>query len=120
MASSYTSSTTKSIYRATQVIWYILGIIEILLVFRLMLRLLGADPASSFASFIYSVTYVFATPFLDVFNSTPISINSFFEWTTVLAMFVYWIIALGIIKLLLMGRSVSTHEAAVLLDNQDL
>jgi hypothetical protein len=34
-------------------------------------------------------------------------------------MLVYWLIALGIIKLFLMGKSVSTPEAAVKLDNQD-
>lgn len=119
MDSSYTSTTTKPIYRGTQVIWYILGIIEVLLAFRFVLKLLGANPAAGFTNFIYDVTYVFATPFLSVFRNTRVIEGSVFEWTTLLAMAVYWIVAAGIIKLLLMGRTVSTPEAAVKLDNQD-
>ncbi len=119
MESSYTSPRTKPLYRGTQVIWYILGIIEILLAFRFVLRLLGANPAAGFTSFIYGITYIFAGPFLSVFSNTRILPGSVFEWTTLLAMFVYWVIALGIIKLFLMGRTVSTPEAAVKLDNQE-
>ena len=119
MDSSYTSPSTKPIYRGTQVVWYILGIIEVLLAFRLVLKLLGANPGAGFTSFIYGITYIFATPFLTVFRSTRITEGSVFEWTTLLAMAVYWIIAMGIIKLFLMGRTVSTPEAAVKLDRQD-
>jgi len=119
MTSSYTSSSTKPLYRATQAVWYILGIIEILLAFRFALKLLGANPASGFANFIYGVTYIFANLFLNVFKVTPLASGTFFEWTTLLAMFVYWVIAVAIVKLLLMGRSVSTPEAAVKLENQE-
>ncbi len=119
MDSSYTSTSTKPIYRGTQVVWYILGIIEALLAFRFILKLLGANPAAGFSRFIYEVTYIFATPFLAVFRNTRIVEGSVFEWTTLLAMLVYWILAIGIIKLFLMGRTVSTPEAAVRLDNQD-
>jgi len=45
--------------------------------------------------------------------------GSVFEWTTLLAMLVYWIIALAIIKLFLMGKTVSTLEAAAKLDDQE-
>jgi hypothetical protein len=45
--------------------------------------------------------------------------GSIFEWTTILAMFVYWLVALGIIKLFIMGRTVSTPEAAEKLKEQD-
>jgi uncharacterized protein YggT (Ycf19 family) len=119
MDSSYNSSTTKPIYRGTQVVWYILGLIEVLLLFRFVLKLLSANPDAGFSSFIYQVTYVFATPFLSVFRSTNLVQGSVFEWTTLLAMFVYWVIAIGVIKLFLMGRTVSTPEAAVKLNNQE-
>ena len=45
--------------------------------------------------------------------------GSVFEWTTLLAMFVYWVIAFGIIKLFLMGKTVSTPEAAAKMDSQE-
>ncbi|HCC05514.1 TPA: YggT family protein [Patescibacteria group bacterium] len=117
--SSYSSSSTKPLYRGTQVVWYILGIIEVLLAFRFVLKLLGANPGAGFSSFIYNVTYPFAMPFLSVFQNSRIVSGSVFEWTTLLAMLVYWIIATGIIKLFLMGRTVSTPEAAEKLNNQE-
>lgn len=119
MDSSYTSASTKPLYRGTQIVWAILGIIEVLLAFRFILKLLGANPAAGFTNFIYDVTYIFAAPFLAVFRSTQIVQGSIFEWTTLLAMLVYWVIALGIIKLFLMGKTVSTPEAAAKLDNEE-
>lgn len=115
---SYTSPTTKPIYRGTQVVWYLLSLIEVLLAFRLILKLLAANPNAGFTSFIYSVTYPFAAPFLNVFSVTQVA-GSVFEWTTLLAMFVYWVLAIGIINLFLMGKTVSTPEAAAKLNNPD-
>lgn len=115
---SFNSPTTKPLYRGTQIVWYILGIIEILLLFRFVLKLLGANPDAGFSSFIYGTTYIFAAPFLNVFRITYVQ-GSIFEWTTLLAMFVYWIIATGIIKLFLMGKTVSTPEAAIKLNNEE-
>ena len=115
---SYTSSTTKPLYRGTQIVWYILSVIEVLLAFRFVLKLLGANPAAGFSSLIYGITYVFATPFLNVFSKTYVA-GSIFEWTTLLAMFVYWVAAIGIIKLFLMSKTVSTTEAAMKLDEQE-
>jgi hypothetical protein len=119
MDSSYTSRSTKPLYRGTQVVWYILGIIEVLLAFRFVLKLLGANPAAGFTSFIYGITYVFASPFLTVFRSSQITTGSTFEWTTILAIFVYWLIALGIINIFLMSKTVSTPEAAVKLNKEE-
>ncbi len=115
---SFNSPSTKPLYRGTQIVYYILGIIEILLAFRFVLKLLGANPGAGFTSFIYGATYVFAAPFLNVFRITYVE-GSIFEWTTILAMFVYWIIAMGIIKLFVMGKTVSTPEAAVKLNKEE-
>jgi hypothetical protein len=115
---SFNSPSTKPLYRGTQIVWYILGVIEILLAFRFVLKLLGANPDAGFSSFVYGITYIFATPFLNVFRVSRVA-GSTFEWTTLLAMFVYWVLAIGIIKLFLMGKTVSTPEAAVKLNNQE-
>lgn len=115
---SYNSPSTKPLYRGTQVVWYILGVIEILLAFRIVLKMLGANPGAGFTSFIYGITYPFTAPFLSVFRVSQVA-GSVFEWTTLLAMFVYWVLAVGIIKLFLMGKTVSTPEAAVKLNNQE-
>ena len=115
---SFISPRTKPLYRGTQVVWYILGVLEVLLAFRFVLKLLAANPYAGFTSFIYGVTYPFAAPFLNVFGQTRVQGN-IFEWTTLLAMLVYWIIAWAIIKLFLISKPVSTPEAAVKLDQQD-
>lgn len=115
---SSNSPSTKPLYRGTQIVWYLLGLLEVLLAFRLVLKLLGANAAAGFTSFIYGVTYIFTAPFLSVFHMTKVA-GSIFEWTTLLAMFVYWVIAFGIIKLFLMGKTVSTPEAASKLNDQE-
>ena len=115
---STNSPSTKPLYRGTQIVWYILGIIEALLAFRFVLKLLGANAAAGFTGFIYGATYVFAAPFLNVFRISTVA-GSVFEWTTLLAMFVYWALAVGIIKLFLIGKTVSTPEAAAKLDEQE-
>ena len=112
------SSSTRPLYRGTQAVWYILGLVEALLAFRLVLKLLGANAEAGFTSFIYAVTTPFAAPFAAVFQVSRAQ-GSVFEWTTILAMFVYWVIAWGIVKLLVMGKTVSTPEAAMKLDQQD-
>lgn len=118
MNSSYHSPRTKPLYRGIQIVWSLTWFIEALLVFRFLLKLLGANPAAGFTSFIYGISYPFAAPFLNVFRITAVR-GSVFEWTTLLAMLVYWLIARGIAKLLLMGKEVSTSEAADKLDEQD-
>lgn len=112
---SYNSPTTEPLYRGTQIVWYILGAIEALLAIRFILKLLGANPAAGFTSFIYDVSYVFVAPFLNVFQVTQAQ-SSVLEWTTLLAMVVYYLIAWGIIKLFFMSKTVSTPEAAAKLD----
>jgi hypothetical protein len=115
---SYNSPTTKPLYLATQIVWYALGILEILLVFRFVLKFLGANPVAGFTGIIYEATYVFVSPFLTVFHVTYIE-GSVIEWTTVLAMLVYWIIAACIVQLLHMGKTVSTPEAAQKLNQEE-
>lgn len=118
MDSSYSAPSTKPLYRGTQIVWYILGFIEIMLAFRFALKLLGANPGAGFTEIVYGITHIFAAPFLNVFQITRVA-GATFEWTTLLAMFVYWVIAIGIIKLFLMGKAVSTPEAAVKLNEQE-
>jgi hypothetical protein len=115
---SFNSPSTKPLYRGTQIVWYILGLLEILFAFRFVLKLTGANPIAGFTSFIYGITWPFTAPFLAVFQRTVVQ-GSIFEWTTLLAMLVYWIVAVGIIKMFLIGKTVSTPEAAVKLNAQE-
>lgn len=105
------SPTTKPLYRGTQIVWYLVCILEILLGFRFVLKFFGANPDAGFTNFIYMVTNPLTMPFWQVFGMSRVE-SSYFEWTTLLAMLVYGIIGWGITKLLLMSKTVSTPEAA--------
>lgn len=114
---SYNSPTTKPLFRGTQVVWYLFSLLDILLLFRFVLKFAGANPAAGFTSFIYGVTWPFATPFIAVFRSPTVG-DQVFEWTTLLAMIVYFLIAWGISSLLTMSKTVSTPEAAAKLEDK--
>jgi len=90
----------------------------VLLAFRFILKLLAANPLAGFSSFIYGISYPFAAPFLSVFRAMKVE-GSVFEWTTLLAMLVYWLIAWGIVRLFFMSKTVSTPEAAAKLDKEN-
>ena len=115
---SSNSPTTKPLYRGIQVVWYLLGILEVLLAFRFVLKLLAANPSAGFSNFIYNISYPFTAPFLTVFHVSQVAGN-IFEWTTLLAMFVYLLIGWGIVKLFSMSKTVSTPEAAAKLDKEE-
>ena len=86
-----------------RVTYYVLGVIETLLAFRLVLKLLGANPNSGFVSFIYSVTHVFLIPFEAIFSpavTEGLETTGVLEPATIVAMVVYAVIAMGVIRLI--------------------
>lgn len=89
----------KTIFRFSQVVWYLLSILEALLAFRFVFKALGANPATGFTNFIYSVTQPMVMPFAGIFR-TPVAGGSVFEWSTLIAAFVYLCVAWGIVYLL--------------------
>jgi len=114
---SYNSPTTKPLFRGTQIVWSLATLIEAILAFRFFLRLAGANPGAGFTNFIYTISWPFAQPFLAVFNPTVVE-GKVFEWTTLLAMAVYLLIAWGIGSMLTMSKTVSTPEAAAKLEDK--
>jgi hypothetical protein len=89
----------KTIFRSTQVVWYVLGLVETLLVFRIFLKMLGANSSIGFTNFIYSLTSPLASPFSGILGLS-ISGASVIEWSTIIASIVYLCIAWGLIYLL--------------------
>lgn len=99
----------KRIFRLNQVIWYILGVVEILLAFRIVLKALGANQGSGFTSFIYSLTGPLALPFRGILGES-INGNSVIEWSSVFAAVVYLVIASGFIYFLDLVNPVTQEE----------
>jgi uncharacterized protein YggT (Ycf19 family) len=89
----------KTIFRFNQVIWYILGFIEVLLVFRTILKILGANQFVGFTSLIYAITNPLVAPFNGILNIS-VTGNSVIEWSTIIAAIVYLCIAGGLVYLL--------------------
>jgi len=97
---------------ASRVVWYIAGILLVLLGFRFALALLGANPANGFANFIYTTSHPFVSPFFSLFNYDLRYGVSRFETFTLVAMAVYALIAFGISRLLTINKPSHTHTAS--------
>ena len=89
----------KTIFRFIQVIWYITGLIEVLILFRIVLKALGANSSIGFTNFIYAITAPFADPFRGILVVTT-SGGSLIEWTSMIAGVVYLCVAWGLVYLL--------------------
>ena len=93
---------------ASNLVWYLLGVVEILLALRFVLKLFGANPANGFVDFIYGVSGVLTAPFDNIFNVASAQageIRSVFEPSILVAALVYALIAWGIVKLINIDRS---------------
>jgi hypothetical protein len=93
--------------KARKIIYYILGVFEVLFAFRLVFKILGANPGSSFVGNIYSVTNIFLAPFVGIFRGAVtkgIETQSVLEPPLIIAMIVYALIAWGIVKLIAIGN----------------
>jgi hypothetical protein len=106
----YSDASMRPLYRATQVVWYIAGIIETLLGLRFILRLIGANPAAGFVDAVYTVNQPLMAPFRNIVSNAQVS-GSVFDWNNLIAMAVYWILAWAIVRLFFIGRPVSETEA---------
>ena len=84
---------------AGRVVYYVFGVIEVLLALRFVLRLLGANPKSGFVEFIYAVSGFFMLPFDAVFKTQRVA-GATFEWSVLVAMAAYALIAWGIVALI--------------------
>ena len=83
-------------------IYFFFGALDILLVFRLVLKLTGASLSSAFVGLIYGVTGVFILPFEGIFRrgfAQGVETTSVLEPSTLVAIVVYAVLAWGIVKL---------------------
>ncbi len=75
-------------FKATQLIWLGLGILEVLLALRVFLKLIAANPGNLFASLLYGFTDLFLFPFAGL-TQTPTAGGMVLETHTLIAMVVY-------------------------------
>jgi hypothetical protein len=84
-------------------VYFFFGALEILLAFRLILKIAGASLGNAFVGLVYGITGIFILPFRGIFHSgvtSGIETTSVFEPSTLIAIIVYAVLAWGIVKLL--------------------
>lgn len=83
-------------------VYFLFGALEVLLAFRLVLKLTGASVGSAFVGLIYGLTGIFVWPFEGIFrmwSAQTAGTNPVFEPSTLVAIVVYGVLALGVVKL---------------------
>ena len=89
----------QTLFMANRIMWSIVGLLEILLGLRFVLKLIAANPDSGFAALIYGITAPFIAPFA-LLVGTPTSGGIILEVTTLIAMVIYALIFWGIAHVL--------------------
>jgi hypothetical protein len=88
-----------------RVIWFIAGVLLVLLAFRFIFALLGANPNNGLARFVFDTSHPFVMPFFNLFSYNEIRTGaSRFEIFTLVAMAVYAVIAWGLAYLATIGH----------------
>ena len=96
-----------------KIVYYILGILEALLAFRLIFKILGANPESTFVSLIYNISGAFVSPFNSIFRTAltkGIETKSVLEPSTVIDMIVYALIVFGVVRLIKILETTKNKE----------
>lgn len=95
------------------VVYFFFGVIEVLLAFRLILKVMGASISSFFVRFVYSITGIFILPFEGIFRrgfAQGVETTSVLEPSTLVAIIVYVVLAWGIVKLVRISSGKKQEE----------
>lgn len=95
-------------YRAYRLVYFILGLLEVILALRFVFKLLGANPANIFAILVYGVSGLLLLPFRGLFSGAAIVADvtaRVIEPSTIIAMIVYALLAWGVAKWILIFKS---------------
>lgn len=97
------STQVSGVVVAQKIVWFIAGVINVIIAARFVLLLLGANQSAGFVDFVYALSSVFVAPFVGILGQ-PAYGTFVFEWSSLLAIAVYSLIAWGITKLLTVTR----------------
>lgn len=89
----------QAIYKVTQLIWLLFAGLEALLGLRVILKLIGANPATPFTALVYQLSELFLWPFQNIV-ANPAFGNFVIEITTLIAMIVYPLLGWAIVRLI--------------------
>ncbi len=87
----------------TRAIWYLFGVVAAVLTLRIVLLMLSANPETPFVDFVYSVSSIFVVPFYGIFDQ-PDYTKFYVDTSSLVAIVVYWLLAVGLTKLVNLTR----------------
>jgi hypothetical protein len=82
-------------FKATQIIWLLLTLLEAAIALRIVFKLIDVNPANLFATLLYDLTNFFLFPFSGLIG-TPSAGGMVLEISSIIAMIVYFLIAWGV------------------------
>ena len=89
----------EAVYKISQFIWLLFGGLEALIGMRVILLLIGANPANWFTAFVYQLSDLFLWPFQNIVGN-PAFQNYILEITSIIAMLVYALLGWAIVRLI--------------------
>lgn len=101
------TSRASGITVVQRVIWFIVGVISVVLLLRILLLLIGANQGNGFVDLVYAIGGFFAAPFSGIVSSPTYGV-SFFDSASVVAIVVYLLLGWGASKLVTLGQSEET------------
>ena len=89
-------------FKATQLVWLLLGILEALIALRVLFKLIGTNPENTFAAFLYGITGLFVAPFQSLIGA-PAAGGMVLEISSIIAMVVYLLVGWAIERIIYVG-----------------
>lgn len=91
----------------SRIIWFVAGVITLILALRFIFAALAANSANGFVNFIYDISHPFVAPFFSMFNYNDVYVRgtgSHIEIYTLVAIAVYLIAAWILSAFVNLGR----------------
>ena len=86
-------------FQVTQLVWLLLGILEVMIALRIVLKLIAANPDSLIVTLIYGFTGLFLFPFQGM-TATPSAGGMVLEISSMFAMVIYALIAWAVERII--------------------
>lgn len=97
------------------IVWFIFGVIEVLLALRFVFLLFGANAEAGFVKMIYGLSAVFMAPFSAIFKTQDVA-GATFEWSVLVAIAIYALLAWGIVAFI---QAVSPREQSATVERSE-
>jgi YggT family protein len=95
-----TANQNSAVARIVNIVYFLFGAVEVVLLLRVILHLVGANAENGFANFIYGLSATFVSLFASLVQNPTVGATGVLEVTTIIAIIVYMIAAWLIAQLI--------------------